>query len=238
MGPIQNPTYAEYVDNIHDSGQHLLHLINEILDLSRIEAGRYELSEAPVRLADVAEDCMRLLSLKAEGKAQKLVATIDDDLPQIWADERALRQVLLNLLNNALKFTPRGGRIELAIWQDDDGSQVLAVRDNGPGIPADELPKVMQAFGQGSLAHQTAEGGTGLGLPIVKSLVELHGGQFVLNSQLRKGTEAIVRLPRKRILQRLAQLQPLGYERKRERPDPGPRRVAPGPRILRRHGTA
>ena len=243
MGPLNNNTYKDYAGNIHDSGKHLLHLINEILDLSRIEAGRYELTEEPIQLIDIADDCLRLLKLRAENKGLELVEHLAENLPQVWADERALRQIVLNLLSNALKFTPRGGRIELIIAMTDDGGQMLSVRDNGPGIPADELPKVMLAFGQGSLAHKTAEGGTGLGLPIVRNLVELHGGRFELRSELRKGTEAIVLFPRKRVLHRLAPLQPLGTERHRRAgqrlesmaaPDAGP--LAPRPRRPRRGG--
>lgn len=213
MGPMQNKSYMEYAGNIHESGRHLLHLINEILDLSRIEAGRYDLHEEPVRLSDIVEDCHRLLKLRAESKGLQIVLEFDESLPQLWADERALRQVVLNLLSNALKFTPKGGRITVRTFVAPAGGQVLIVKDTGPGIPKDEIPKVMQAFGQGSLAHQTAEGGTGLGLPIVKSLVELHGGQFELLSELRKGTEAIVTLPQKRVLQAMPPLQPLGRER-------------------------
>ena len=215
MGPMKNPTYKEYAGNIHDSGKHLLHLINEILDLSRIEAGRYELNEQPVQLIDIADDCLRLLKLRAESKGLVISENLEEGLPQVWADERAMRQILLNLLSNALKFTPRGGRIELTIAVTEDGGQLVSVRDNGPGIPEDELPKVMQAFGQGSLAHKTAEGGTGLGLPIVRNLVELHGGAFELRSELRKGTEAICIFPKKRVLHRVAPLQPLGSERHR-----------------------
>ena len=222
MGPIQNPTYREYAGNIYESGRHLLHLINEILDLSRIEAGRYELHEEPVRLIDVAEDCHRLLKLKAESKGLELVESYAADLPQVWADQRALRQVCLNLMSNALKFTPRGGRITVTVEGDWDGGQILSVRDTGPGIPAEEIPKVLQAFGQGSLAHETAEGGTGLGLPIVQNLVEMHGGTFDLRSELRKGTEAIVKLPKERTLASLLPLQPLGHERHRQ-PETGSR---------------
>ena len=215
LGPMQNETYREYAGNIHDSGRHLLNLINEILDLSRIEAGRYELHEEPLRLIDVAEDCYRLLKLRAESKGLQIIEDFEDALPQVWADQRAIRQICLNLLSNALKFTPKGGRITLRVGATIDGGQLIAVRDTGPGIPEDEIPKVMQAFGQGSLAHQTAEGGTGLGLPIVKNLIELHGGTFELRSELRKGTEAIVRVPAKRVLENLPPLQPLGLERHR-----------------------
>lgn len=200
MGPLDNPTYREYTASIHRSGSHLLNLINEILDLSRIEAGRYELAEEPVLLAGVVEDCYRLMKLRAENKGLEVVQVFDESLPNVLADERAVRQICLNLLSNALKFTPRGGRVTLKVARAWDGGQLISVRDTGPGIPKDEIPKVMQAFGQGSLALETAEGGTGLGLPIVRSLIELHGGSFELRSELKKGTEAIAFFPRSRVL--------------------------------------
>ena len=219
LGPMQNENYKGYAGNIHDSGRHLLQLINDILDLSRIEADRYELREEPVRLTDVVEDCVRLLHLRAQSKGLHVSLDFEKGLRQLWADERAIRQICLNLITNALKFTPRGGSITLTVSSTRDSGQTLVVKDTGPGIPKDEIPKVMQAFGQGSLAHQTAEGGTGLGLPIVQNLVTLHGGTFELRSELRKGTEAIVILPPSRVLRPMPPLQPLGQERHR-RPVP------------------
>lgn len=215
LGPMQNENYKGYAGNIHESGRHLLQLINEILDLSRIEAGRYELHEEPVRLTDVVEDCLRLLHLRAESKGLHVSLEFEPGLRQLWADERAIRQICLNLISNALKFTPRGGSVTLTARSTPEDGQVFMVRDTGPGIPKDEIPKVMQPFGQGSLAHQTAEGGTGLGLPIVQNLVTLHGGTFELRSELRKGTEAIVTLPASRVLRPMPPLQPLGQERHR-----------------------
>jgi two-component system cell cycle sensor histidine kinase PleC len=216
LGPIENANYKEYCGNIHESGRHLLQLINEILDLSRIEAGRYELHEEPVRLTEVVEDCLRLLHLRAESKGLHVSTEFERGLRQLWADERAIRQICINLISNALKFTPRGGSVTLTVGNTPEGGQTFAVRDTGPGIPKEEIPKVMQAFGQGSLAHQTAEGGTGLGLPIVQNLVTLHGGTFELRSELRKGTEAIVVLPPSRVLRPMPPLQPLGHERHRQ----------------------
>lgn len=213
LGPVGNDTYREYSRNIYSSGSHLLHIINEILDLSRIEAGRYELHEETIRLTDVAEDCERLVKLKAESKGLQIVEDFRPNLPQVWADPRAMRQICLNLLSNALKFTPKGGRVTITIAPMTDGGLMLSVRDTGPGIPKEEIPKVMQAFGQGSLAHETAEGGTGLGLPIVQNLIQLHGGTFTLKSELRKGTEVMVTLPKQRVLRAVSPLQPLGHER-------------------------
>ena len=187
LGPITNPTYCEYATNIYDSGNHLLHVINEILDLSRIEAGRYEMQESALHLTSISEDCERMLKMRIQNKGLTFVQDYEPGLAQVWADERSVRQICINLLSNALKFTPRGGTITVRVAATENGGQVFSVKDNGPGIPADELPKVMEAFGQGSLTHQTAEGGTGLGLPIVRSLIELHGGEFELHSSCAKG---------------------------------------------------
>jgi len=212
MGPMVNRAYKEYAGNIFESGHHLLQLINEILDLSRIESGRYDLHEEPLRLAELVCECHRLMKLRMESKGLEVLEGIAPNLPLVWADPRAIRQVCLNLMSNALKFTPRGGRITLTVGLTDSGGQFISVRDTGPGIPEDEIPKVMQAFGQGTLAHQSAEGGAGLGLPIVEHLAELHGGTFSLKSELRKGTLAIVELPPYRVLQTTAPSQPLGQE--------------------------
>jgi two-component system cell cycle sensor histidine kinase PleC len=204
LGAHDNPVYKEYANDIHQSGQHLLTLINEILDISRIESGRYELHETPVALAMVVEDCQRLMRLRSETKGLRIVEAFELDLPQLWADERAMRQICLNLLSNAIKFTPPGGTIALTIRRTPSGGQCLSVKDTGPGIPDQEIPRVLKSFGQGSLAQQTAEGGTGLGLPIIKGLTELHGGTFDLKSRLGRGTEVIVSFPRKRVMEALS----------------------------------
>ncbi len=201
LGPLDNPTYREYANDIHDSGQHLLNLINEILDLSRIEAGRYQLNEAPVLLSDVAEDCCHLVAMKAQSKQTRIVRNYEPNLPRLFADERAVRQIVLNLLSNAVKFTPQGGEVAIIVGWTAGGGQYVAVRDNGPGIPPEEIPIVLSAFGQGSIAIKSAEQGTGLGLPIVQALVHMHGGQFDLHSKLREGTEAVATFPASRVLE-------------------------------------
>jgi len=204
FGPHANPTYKEYAEDIHSSGQHLLNLINEILDLSRIEAGRYELHEERVVLSYVVEECHRLMQLRARNKGVAIRERMESDLPALWADERALRQITLNLLSNAIKFTPSGGTITLKVGWTAGGGQYLSVSDTGPGIPEDEISLVLSSFGQGALAQKIGEQGAGLGLPIVKGLVELHGGTFELASRLREGTEVIVTFPPTRVMRPLA----------------------------------
>jgi two-component system cell cycle sensor histidine kinase PleC len=196
--------YKEYSNDIHDSGQHLLGLINEILDLSRIEAGRYELNEEAVSLVGVVEDCHHLVKLRAKNRLITIHEMFEADLPRVWADERAIRQIALNLLSNAIKFTPQGGEIWIKVGWTASGGQYFSVKDTGPGIPEDEIPVVLASFGQGSNAIKSAEQGAGLGLPIAKSLVDLHGGTFTLKSKLRVGTEVIIALPPERIMAALA----------------------------------
>lgn len=206
LGPMSNPTYREYAKDVHDSGQHLLDLINEILDLSRIEAGRYQLHEEPVTLLNIAEDCCHMMELRARNKDIRVIQDFEGSLPRLFADERAVRQVILNLLSNAIKFTSTGGEIRVRVGWTAGGGQYVSVRDNGPGIPAEEIPIVLSAFGQGSIAIKSAEQGTGLGLPIVQGLVAMHGGEFQLVSKLREGTEAIVIFPLSRVMEELPAL--------------------------------
>jgi two-component system cell cycle sensor histidine kinase PleC len=200
FGPHQVAAYKDYSNDIHNSGQHLLNLINEILDLSRIEAGRYELNEEPVSLAVVVEDCHHLLKLRAQNRSINIHEMFEPDLPRLWADERALRQVFLNLLSNAIKFTPSGGDIWVKVGWTASGGQYMSVKDSGPGIPDEEIPIVLSSFGQGSIAIKSAEQGAGLGLPIAKNLVNMHGGTFTLKSKVRVGTEAIAIFPSERVM--------------------------------------
>ena len=203
------PAYKEYSQDIHSSGEHLLMLINEILDLSRVEAGRYELREEPVDLAAVLEECRHLLALRAKKKGILIQENLGAALPRLWADARALRQVALNLLSNAIKFTPQGGSVCLSLGCTADGRQFFSVADTGPGIPDSEIPVIMSSFGRGSFAQKTAEEGSGLGLPIVKGLVELHGGTFALASRIREGTTVTVHFPPERVM---SVLPPLAIE--------------------------
>jgi two-component system cell cycle sensor histidine kinase PleC len=221
--------YKDYSADIHNSGVHLLNLINEILDLSRIEAGRYELNEEPVSLVHVVADCHHLLKLRASSRGITIHEVFEQDMPKLWGDERAMRQIVLNLLSNSIKFTPQGGEIWLKAGWTASGGQYLSVKDNGPGIPEEEIPIVLASFGQGSNSIKSAEQGAGLGLPIAKSLIDMHGGTFTLKSKIRIGTEVIITFPPERVMSALApmmeeapslQPEPVANEKKRPRHKP------------------
>jgi two-component system cell cycle sensor histidine kinase PleC len=204
FGPHANPAYREYANDIHSSGHHLLTLINEILDLSRIEAGRYDLREEAISISHIIDDAKHMLALRAKAKNQTIAAKLEENLPRLWADERATRQIVLNLLSNAIKFTPPGGEISVKAGWTVGSGQYISIKDSGPGIPENEIPLVLSSFGRGSLAIKTAEQGSGLGLPIVKGLIDLHGGTFTLRSKPREGTEVIVTFPPERVMEALA----------------------------------
>jgi two-component system, cell cycle sensor histidine kinase PleC len=197
------PVYREYSSDIHNSGVHLLNLINEILDLSRIEAGRYELNEEAVSLVHVVADCHHLLKLRASNRGITIHEVFEQGMPRIWGDERAVRQIVLNLLSNSIKFTPQGGEIWLKVGWTASGGQYLMVKDTGSGIAEDEIPIVLASFGQGSNSIKSAEQGAGLGLPIAKSLIDMHGGTFTLKSKIRIGTDVIVTFPPERVMSAL-----------------------------------
>jgi PAS domain S-box-containing protein len=194
FGPLGAPQYHAYAKDVHDSGQLLLDLINDILDLSKIEAGRMELFPEPVEAQGVFEACLRLVSDRAHNSGVILQSELPPDLPRLRVDPRAVKQMLANLLTNAVKFTPKGGRVVLAARL--DGDQVeLSVADTGIGIAPKDIAKVLEPFGQADNPHSRRQQGTGLGLPIVKALVEQSGGSFKLDSKVDAGTTVILRLP-------------------------------------------
>jgi PAS domain S-box-containing protein len=195
FGPLGAPQYQTYAKDVHDSGQLLLDIINDILDLSKIEAGRMELFPEAVEASGVFEACLRLVAGRAKDSGVTLSSKLEPGLPPIRVDPRAVRQMLANLLTNAIKFTPKGGRVTLAARA--DGDQVeLTVHDTGLGIAAKDIAKVLEPFGQVDNPHSRREQqGTGLGLPIVKALVEQSGGGFKLESQVDRGTTVTLRLP-------------------------------------------
>jgi two-component system cell cycle sensor histidine kinase PleC len=190
----------EYSGLINDSGHHLLTLINDILDLAKIEAGRLTLQETDVDLRLLITDCISLMNIKALNGNVALSTQFTPGLPHVFADDRALRQVIINLLSNAMKFTPPGGKVDVEVDLQSDGTIAIAVSDTGTGIADEDLQRVFENFGQGRHDVVSNDRGTGLGLPIVKGLVAAHGGSIALQSQVGSGTVVTIILPAERAL--------------------------------------
>lgn len=195
---LANEQYRTYISDIHLSGRHLLDIINDILDFAKAEAGQLVLSESNVDVQQVAHAIERLLGPRARDAGIELKISIPADLPLLWCDERKLKQMLLNLVNNAVKFTPSGGTIQIGARLDLEGF-VLAVRDDGIGIAEEDLDRVLEPFVQAETTLSRQQEGTGLGLALVKAMVEIHGGRLRLESQLGKGTSAELVLPAERM---------------------------------------
>jgi len=204
MGPLGNDKYRTYARDIHDSGSHLLAIINDILDLSKAEAGKLELNESWFVAHEIVAAACRLVSQRAVDAELTLSVSLPPDAPMLHADERKLKQVLLNLLANAIKFTGPGGHVKLTMAVNSTGI-AITVKDTGIGIPAAYLDRVLLPFVQVDNSLVRPHQGTGLGLPLVKAIAELHGGRLQLESQEDIGTTATVTLP----LQRLGPGYPL-----------------------------
>jgi signal transduction histidine kinase len=194
FGAIGHAKYREYSGLINESGQHLLELISDILDMSKIEAGKYELSLEPVNLRDAIAKCLSTVKLTAEKAGVLLREDIEPSLHLFVADKRAVTQILLNLLSNAIKFTPTGGIVTILVRRDEDMIR-LAVRDTGVGIPDEALDRIGQPFEQVAGEYVRTQGGTGLGLAVVRALAELHGGKVTIDSRLGDGTTVSVSIP-------------------------------------------
>jgi PAS domain S-box-containing protein len=195
LSPAATPRHRGYLEDIHSSGLHLLSLINDILDLSKIEAGAEELDEAELEAPALAESVLRVVRQRAEKSGLTIELLQDEAMPALRADERKIKQALLNLLVNAIKFTPAGGRVSLELRCTADEGHVFSVRDNGIGIAREDIPTALRQFGQVEGALNRKYEGTGLGLPLTKALIELHGGTLELDSRLGEGTTATLRLP-------------------------------------------
>jgi len=198
FGPLGKLQYKEYAKDIHDSGVHLLKIINDILDLSKIEAGKFELHKEKLLVSDVIRSCLRLVSDRANAGKLTLRTEVPGDLPPLIADSRAIKQILINLLSNAVKFTPPGGEVRVTAARDVNGDFLLKVIDTGIGIAEKDIAKAMAAFGQVDGALNRKYAGTGLGLPLVRLLAELHNGSLQLESLLNHGTTVTIRLPQPR----------------------------------------
>ena len=198
-GPLGNRRYTDYARDIRDSGLHLLNLINDVLDVSKVEFGKVELAEEPVDIAATVESCTRLMRDRADAAGVVMVQALPRGLPQIKGDSRRLKQILLNLLSNAVKFTPSGGRVTVRASSAADGFRI-AVEDTGIGIAKEDLATALRPFGQIDSRLARKYQGTGLGLPLAHSMAELHGGRLELDSLPGHGTTAVIWLPPTRVI--------------------------------------
>ena len=208
FGPMGNQRYSEYAIDIHDSGTHLLSLINDILDLSKIEAGKFELHEEAIDLEAVTKSCFRIMRDRAEEAGVVLQHRFPAQLPHLKADPRAVKQILLNLLSNSVKFTDPGGRVLVYGNTNQEGALVLHVEDTGIGIAEVDIAKAMAPFGQVDSSLSRKYEGTGLGLPLPRHLVDLHEGELTLSSIMGQGTQVDIVFPRRRILAKAVSFQP------------------------------
>ena len=200
FGPLGSDVYEEYVSDMLDCANHLLSLINDVLDLSKIEAGKFVLRDQKVLMPPLVEAAMKVVRHRSEKANLELAVHCPSDLPPIWGDERALKQVLFNLLSNAVQFSKPGGRIVVQAFINAAGEFELSVADSGIGIPKDQIETVLKPFEQLDSSFSRAHTGTGLGLPLANSLVKFHDGTLEIESELDKGTKVTVRLPAERTL--------------------------------------
>lgn len=213
LGSRQVEKQLEYTKDINESGRHLLGLINDILDVAKIEAGKLELDENGFPLNDMITSCVTIVKERSQEKRQILLVDVPEASPTLFADERKLKQVLINLLSNAVKFTPEGGSIVLS-WAYEPGASLdIKVFDTGIGIPVEHIATAMEPFQQIENYLSKTYEGTGLGLPLSKALMELHDGTLVIDSAVNVGTVATMLLPSARV-------QP-GYEAEPGQPDDG-----------------
>ena len=199
LGPIGNPRYAGYVDHIRDSGLRLLSLINDILDLSRLDAGKTELSETLVSVSHVLSETRCLVERQAEQAGVSLAFELEPGLPLLRADERRLGKIVLNLLSNGIKFTPKGGSVTVRAGVSAAGFS-MQVSDTGIGMTQADIAKALERFGQVDSRLSRKYEGSGLGLPLARQLVELHGGSLSIESRLNVGTTVTAMFPAQRIV--------------------------------------
>lgn len=199
FGPIEPGKYRQYVDHIHESGDHLLSLINDVLDLSKVEAGRMEISTEELSTDDLARRALSLSTSLLKGRDVRVESKVFPGCTSIFADERAVKQVMLNLLSNAIKFTPDGGRVDLVFEAGSSGGVIVRVRDTGIGMTASEMKVALEPYGQIRSEMGRKSTGTGLGLPLTKALIELHGGKLTVESVKGRGTTMSAFFPDRRV---------------------------------------
>jgi two-component system cell cycle sensor histidine kinase PleC len=195
FGPLGDPRYKEYVNDILFSGQHLLSLINDILDMSKIEAGKMTLYHEIMQMDDMIQQVIRIIRGRAEDNRLKLIYDAKP-LPEIEADPRAVKQILINLMTNAIKFTPEGGAVSCEVTPNSAGL-IVKISDTGIGIAQEDIDRLAKPFEQIDSQHSRKHEGTGLGLALSKSFVRLHGGNFRIESEIGQGTSVIFTLPNK-----------------------------------------
>src|SRR6516164_9484508 len=196
FGPIANEKYLEYIKDIHVSSLHLLSIINDVLDMSKIEAGKVELAKDVIWIKNVISEVIRMVHERARSRDIELTAQLSDEEIEIWADERSMKQIFLNLLSNAIKFSREGGQICVRNMAERPGVALLEIEDHGIGMSEEEQERALQPFGQAKPVITRNYGGTGLGLPITKGLVEAHGGTLTIDSRAGRGTIVRIVLPR------------------------------------------
>ncbi len=199
LGRIGEERYRQYGSDIEISGTHLLSIISDILDVAKIEAGRVEMSEAEVELADLMEETINLVRPLAERQNVQLLTPVVEENLKLYADARMFKQMLINLLSNAVKFTPPRGQITSRALLDDAGRPAIIVSDNGIGIAAADINRVLEPFEQVEGASSRSHGGVGLGLPLTRKMAELHGGEITIDSAVDEGTTVIITFPSERV---------------------------------------
>jgi len=199
FGPIKNERYQGYVEDIHQSGTHLLEIINDILDLSRLAAGENDMVDEDVDLADAVEACKKMMADRARTAGVNFVVDLEEGLPSVLGDSRRIKQMVLNLLSNAVKFTHEGGRVTVSARCSDAGEVEVSVKDTGIGMSQEDIEHAIRPFGQVDSGLGKKYQGTGLGLPLTKAFIELHGGDLAIESIIGKGTVATLYFPRDRV---------------------------------------
>ena len=198
FGPLGNEKYLDYIKDIHQSSLHLLSIIKDVLDMSKIEAGKLELSRERLNIRSLIGEVIRMMRERAQSRGIKLATMLADETLEIWADESAMKQIFLNLLSNAIKFSRDGGEVCIRVAADKPDLAIVEFEDHGIGMNEEELERALLPFGQAKPSTTRNYGGTGLGLPITKGLIEAHGGKLAIESRSGQGTIARITVPTER----------------------------------------